>query len=49
MSHTALRVTPATMLFRDDKHIHFPRKPITEDCIRELETKIMIRKEQIEL
>lgn len=45
MLRTVLGVAPGAMLFRDDKHTHFARKPITEeDCIRELEPKTMIRK-----
>ena len=45
MLHTVLGVAPGAMLFRDDKHTHFARKPITEeDCIRELEPKTMVRK-----
>lgn len=45
MLHTVLGVAPGAMLFRDDKHTHFARKPITEEnCIRELEPKTMVRK-----
>ena len=33
--HPATGVSPAAMMFRDDKHTHFPRKPITEEeCIK---------------